>query len=145
LDLKVLGDIVIRVPIAIGPDDPDFFAAELVTESLEHTHLIGETVHPLAPLGIGFHHRLAPGLPDHALQRDVLLHGIGAYTTWEVLFEERERPDEGLMGDVVRAKCQGREERRQHSAIVGFPIVLEKFFTLGSVPTPYRGSLYLVR
>jgi hypothetical protein len=85
LDLKVLGDIVIRVPIAIGPDDPDFFAAELVTETLEHTHLIGEAVHPLAPLGIGFHHRLAPGLPDHALQRDVLLHGIGAYTTGEVL------------------------------------------------------------
>jgi len=27
----------------------------------------------------------------------------------------------------------------------GFPIVSEKFFTLGRVPTPYRGSLYLVR
>jgi hypothetical protein len=33
-DRKVLGDILIRVPIAIGPDAPDFFAAELVTQGL---------------------------------------------------------------------------------------------------------------
>ena len=111
LNLKVLGDIVIRVPIAIGPDDPEFFAAELITEGLEHTYLIGEAVHPLAPLGIGFHHRLAPGVPDHAFQRHVLLDGIGPDTTGEVLLEERERTDEGLMGGVVRAKFQGRKER----------------------------------
>src|SRR5262249_22604425 len=30
-------------------------------------------------------------------------------------------------------------------ALTGFPIVSEKFFTLGRVPTPYRGNLYLVR
>ena len=63
LDRKVLGDILIRVPIAIGPDDPDFFAAELVAQGLQHTHLIGEAVDPLAPLGIGFDHRLAPVAP----------------------------------------------------------------------------------
>ena len=48
-------------------------------------------------------------LPDHAFQRHGLLHGIGPDTTGEVLLEERERPDEGLMGGVVRAKFQGRQ------------------------------------
>jgi hypothetical protein len=103
LDRKVLGDILIRVPIAIGPDHPDFFAAELVTEGLQHTHLIGEAVHPLAPLGISLHYRLTPVVPDYLLQWHVLLHGIRADTTGKVLLEERERPDEGLMGGVVRA------------------------------------------
>jgi hypothetical protein len=34
LDRNVLGNIVIRVPIALGPDHPHFFAAELVAQGL---------------------------------------------------------------------------------------------------------------
>jgi hypothetical protein len=119
LDRTVLRDIVIRVPGTIGSDHPHCFAAERITESLEHPYLIGEAVHPLAPLGIGLHHRLAPGVSDHALQRHVLLHGIGAYTTWKVLLEKRERPDEGLLGGVVRAQCEGGKERWPPPTIVG--------------------------
>jgi hypothetical protein len=80
VDLKVLGDILIRVPIAISPDHPTFFAAELVAQGLQDTHLVGETVDPLAPLGIGFDHGLAPVVPDDPLQRDVL-DGIGVNAT----------------------------------------------------------------
>jgi hypothetical protein len=119
VDLKVLGDILIRVPMAISPDHPKFFAAELVAQGLQDTHLVGEAVDPLAPLGIGFDHGLAPVVPDDPLQRDVLLDGIGANATGEIALEERERPDERLVGGVVRAKFQGLEERRQHPAIVG--------------------------
>jgi hypothetical protein len=119
VDLKVLGDSLIRVPRAISPDDPKFCAAELVAPGLQDTHLVGATVDPLAPLGIGVDHGLAPVVPDDPLQRDVLLDGIGAHATGEIALEERERPDERLVGGVVRAQFQGLEERRQHPAIGG--------------------------
>jgi len=119
LDLKVLGAILIRVPLAIGPDHPDFFAAELVTQGLEHAHFIGEAVDPWAPRGIGLQHCLAPVVPDHPLPGHVLLHGLRADTTGEGRLEERERPEERLRSGVGRAKFPGGQERGQHRAIVG--------------------------
>jgi hypothetical protein len=63
-DRKVLGDILIRVPIAIRADHPNFFAAELVAQGVQDTHLIGEAVDSLPPLGVGFEYSLTPVLPD---------------------------------------------------------------------------------
>ena len=67
--------------------------------------------------------------------------------------ERRESPGAGRGRPVAAADVQEdlgdsslhSEVRPQAVAPVGFPIVSEKFFTLGRVPTPYRGSLYLVR
>jgi hypothetical protein len=119
VELKVLRNILIRVPIAIRSDHPHFFAAELVAQGLQDPHLVGEAVDPLVSLGIGFEHGLAPVVPNDPLQRDVLLDGIGAHATGEIALEERERPDERLVGGVVRAKFQGLKEWGQHPAIVG--------------------------
>lgn len=47
-------------------------------------------------------------------------------------------------GDDTPGRGRG-QGAASDNRLYGFPIVSEKFFTLGSVSTPYRGSLYLVR
>jgi hypothetical protein len=89
LHLKISGDIVLRVAIAVRADDPDFFAAQLFAQRLQHANLIGNAVDPRSPLRVRLHHRITPEVPDDPIERDILIGWIGAHATLDVLLQER--------------------------------------------------------
>ena len=64
LGLEVGGQVFVGVAVTVGADDPDFLAAQLLAQCLEHANLVGDAVDALAALGVGLHHGVAPEAAD---------------------------------------------------------------------------------
>ncbi len=73
LGLKVGGQVLVRVAIAVCADDPDLLAAQPRSKGLEHANLVGDAVDALAALGVGLHHGVTPEAVDDAVERHVFI------------------------------------------------------------------------
>jgi hypothetical protein len=118
LRLEVGRHVVVRVPVAIGADHPDFLAPQLVTERVQDTDLVGDPVDARPPFGVLLDDRLPPEPACHAVDRHVFVGGEGVQPGVGVPLQEVEGLDHRAMAPVVRAEVQDPEDLWYHSPVM---------------------------
>ena len=71
--LKIGGQILIRVAITIGADDPDFLAAQLFTQGFQYGYLVGDTINAITAGRVLFNHGVAPEDTHDTIERHLLV------------------------------------------------------------------------
>ena len=69
--VEIRRDIIVRVTIAGGTWDPDFFTPEAFPQCLEHTNFVVDAVDTLGTVGTSLNKHLLHLRTDDTLNRDV--------------------------------------------------------------------------
>ena len=114
---EVLGDIVIRVAIAIGTLNPDLFTADPLAKRLEDTDFIVDPIDAGVPRPVLFDHEFPQPRPHnpcqwHVVERHVLL------ATLAMGLEPGESFNHRAMERIIRPKREGLQQVWHHLAVM---------------------------
>src|SRR5258708_10465711 len=60
LRLKIGGQVLVRITVAVGANNPNLLAAQLLAQRLKDTNLVSDPVYPRPAAGVGLNNRLPP-------------------------------------------------------------------------------------
>ena len=118
LRLEVGREILVRVAISVGADDPDLLAPKLVAQGVQDTDLVGDPVDALPSPGIFFNDRFAPEALHDAVDRHDFFGRESLESCPGVTLQEIERLDDRAMVRIVRAEFQALEDFGHHAAVM---------------------------
>ena len=114
---KVHRQVLIRVPIAARAPDPDFFAAQTITQGVEDAHLVGDPVDPVPASGPTLtsgrlrHDQRAPLGGHDAVERNDFIGSIEVGVALDVPGEQVHGEQEtGPVGAEAQRPEQGRQQ-----------------------------------
>jgi hypothetical protein len=140
--LEVDRQIIVRVPVTIGADDPDFLASKFVAKRLQHADLISDPVDAGPSLRVLLDDRLPPKTAGDAVDRHGLLDGKGVQLAVGVTLQKIEGLNDRTMVHIVGAEIQSSEDLRHHAAIMAFVRVPDHRAQSGPIGRP-RGLPFL--
>src|SRR5579875_1345139 len=104
LCLKVRGQVIIWITIAVRPYDPDFLTAHFVAYCLQHTDFVVNAIDLFFAFLVFLHYQVTPLGSHNILDRNTLFLWVILPGTMHIILHESDRPNNRAIEVIISAK-----------------------------------------